>query len=68
MFAGYVLPEAKLTICGRLTESPLQISTSGSKKNWRFLAKLELKIGLQNTVLKGVSSSIFMGEGDGGWG
>ncbi len=49
MFAGYVLPEAKIIICGRLTESPLQISLSCDSKIWRFPAILNLKVSIQIT-------------------
>ena len=64
MFAGQFLSALKMVICGRLTESPLRISQSWGKKNGRFPAKLEQKVGLQNRVLKGVRSSAHKGRGE----
>ena len=61
MFAGQLLSALKMVICGRPTRSPLRISQSWGKKNWRFLVKMELKVDLQNTVLKGVRSSAHKG-------
>ena len=41
--------------------SSLRIAWDWRTKNWRFLVKMELKVGLQNTVLKGVRSSAHKG-------